>query len=159
MIEKAHSFFVYQEAKNTLVYSTLRQKPLCGGDTAKENPSPWKVCLGWCWHCRSAAGGPGWGWGWPPVRSGTTKAIITWKEKQRKQNFYYNWLCVAANFLSRTKNRVLFPPRSNKYLISLTSFPFVSPLSNHSTVTLRVSGLMPDTTAEWMRPGKEQKVN
>ena len=33
-----------------------------------------------------------------------------------------------------------------------TSLPLVSPRSNHSTVTLRVSILMPETTAEWMRP-------
>lgn len=33
-----------------------------------------------------------------------------------------------------------------------TSLPLVSPRSNHSTVTLRVSMLMPETTAEWMRP-------
>ena len=31
---------------------------------------------------------------------------------------------------------------------AFTSFPFVSPLSNHSTVTLFVSALIPDTTAE-----------
>ena len=34
-----------------------------------------------------------------------------------------------------------------------TSLPLVSPLSNHSTVTLLVSTLIPDTTAEWIRPG------
>jgi hypothetical protein len=31
---------------------------------------------------------------------------------------------------------------------TVTSFPLVSPLSNHSTVTLRVVVLIPDTTAE-----------
>ena len=39
--------------------------------------------------------------------------------------------------------------------ISLTSFPLVSPLSNHSTVTLLVSTLMPETTAECIRPEKQ----
>jgi hypothetical protein len=32
--------------------------------------------------------------------------------------------------------------------------PFVSPFSNHSTVTLRESKLMPLTTAEWILPVK-----
>ena len=39
---------------------------------------------------------------------------------------------------------------------SITSFPLVSPLSNHSTVTLFVSTLIPETTAEWIRPGEEE---
>lgn len=34
------------------------------------------------------------------------------------------------------------------YKYQITSFPLVSPLSNHSTVTLRVVVLIPDTTAE-----------
>ena len=41
---------------------------------------------------------------------------------------------------------------------SLTSLPLVSPLSNHSTVTLFVSTLMPDTTAEWIRPADREEV-
>ena len=41
-----------------------------------------------------------------------------------------------------------------KSVSSSTSFPLVSPRSNHSTVTLRVSILIPETTAEWMRPEK-----
>ena len=40
----------------------------------------------------------------------------------------------------------------------LTSFPLVSPLSNHSTVTLLVSKLIPDTTAEWMRPEDKKQA-
>ncbi len=39
------------------------------------------------------------------------------------------------------------------------SLPLVSPLSNHSTVTLRESMLMPDTTAEWIRPEKKNTWN
>ena len=39
-----------------------------------------------------------------------------------------------------------------------TSFPLVSPRSNHSTVTLRVVALMPETTAEWIRPGRRNKT-
>ena len=39
-----------------------------------------------------------------------------------------------------------------------TSLPLVSPLSNHSTVTLFVSTLMPDTTAEWIRPADREEV-
>ena len=39
----------------------------------------------------------------------------------------------------------------------LTSFPLVSPRSNHSTVTDLVSGLMPDTTAEWIRPAEGER--
>lgn len=42
---------------------------------------------------------------------------------------------------------------------TLTSLPFVSPRSNHSTVTDLVSGLMPDTTAEWIRPEGERGEN
>lgn len=38
------------------------------------------------------------------------------------------------------------------YIYIYTSFPFVSPLSNHSTVTVRCSQLIPETTAEWTRP-------
>lgn len=41
--------------------------------------------------------------------------------------------------------------------LGLTSLPLVSPCSNHSTVTLRVSGFIPETTAEWMRPGKKER--
>ena len=33
-----------------------------------------------------------------------------------------------------------------------TSFPLVSPPSNHSTVTLNESEFTPETTAEWIRP-------
>ena len=34
----------------------------------------------------------------------------------------------------------------------LTSFPLVSPPSNHSTVMLCSSAFTPDITAEWIRP-------
>ena len=40
-----------------------------------------------------------------------------------------------------------------------TSFPLVSPRSNHSTVTLRVSILIPETTAEWIRPSRKKAQN
>ena len=46
-----------------------------------------------------------------------------------------------------------------KSVSSSTSFPLVSPRSNHSTVTLRVSILIPETTAEWMRPEKLIRKN
>ena len=45
---------------------------------------------------------------------------------------------------------------SKRFCILLTSFPLVSPLSNHSTVTLFVSTFIPDTTAECIRP--ENKI-
>ena len=49
------------------------------------------------------------------------------------------------------------------HLLVYTSFPLVSPLSNHSTVTLLVVVLIPDTTAEWIRPvtkkGKNKVLN
>ena len=38
-----------------------------------------------------------------------------------------------------------------------TSFPFVSPFSNHSTVTLLASGFRPLITAECMRPRKHKR--
>ena len=39
-----------------------------------------------------------------------------------------------------------------KVLQAFTSFPLVSPPSNHSTVTLCTSEFTPDITAEWIRP-------
>ena len=41
--------------------------------------------------------------------------------------------------------------------LPLTSFPLVSPFSNHSTVTLRAAGLTADTVAEWTRPADETR--
>lgn len=39
-----------------------------------------------------------------------------------------------------------------------TSLPFVSPLSNHSTVTLFASGFTPLITAECIRPVSKNKI-
>lgn len=43
--------------------------------------------------------------------------------------------------------------------VCLTSLPFVSPFSNHSTEMLLVSGFILDTTALWMRPEIKKKKN
>lgn len=58
---------------------------------------------------------------------------------------------------SRTRSRTraaTFPPKETS---PLTSFPLVSPFSNHSTVTLLEAGFTADIVAEWTRPGKTRK--
>ena len=45
-----------------------------------------------------------------------------------------------------------------KTFAAVTSLPFVSPFSDHSTVTLRVLRLMLLTTAAWILPINKQQL-
>lgn len=58
--------------------------------------------------------------------------------------------------ITRSTQQTIPIIQKRKKIPYFTSFPLVSPFSNHSTVTLLVAGLTAEQVAEWTRPGKKQ---